>query len=1086
MCANLVGIFSPVPRLLRIILCLLSGAIPSRAMSAANTGVPAEQVTISPGAIATLERRISVSTDDAEESASAVLTTNSSDIELVYDKSIQRVGLRFTNLTIPSGSLITRAYLQVEADEKHSEVTNLLIQGEAADNPGTFSQANKVSTRLRTLAGASWSPPVWTLIGEAGANQRTPELAGVIQEIISRPGWASGNALAIIITGTGHRTARAFEGRAAGAALLHVEFDTGVQPPNQAPVVDAGLDQSITTPADAGLNATVSDDGFPIPPSVIATTWSLVSGPGTVTFQDANAVDTRAGFSAPGTYVLQLTASDGELSASDVVQVTVLAGLSVDGIHWTITGPTSVAFDWRGTESAIHYGTTTAHDQTVTASTPSPVPFSSTGPYWEASLSGLQPNTVYHYAIGSGPDHTFRTPPPRGSSGFIVASEGDVGDAIAYSRMPAVQSLIAAAIPAFVLMVGDLTYGNPNGQAVVDGHFNDVMVWSQDAAYMPVWGNHEWDTPAADDLRNYKGRFELPNPQTSPNAPLAGCCGEDWSWFDYGNVRFIAYPEPYASATWADWYPRAGVLMDEAQADPAIRFIVTFGHRPAYSSGSHAGETLLMGYLDALGDSHSKYVLNVNGHSHNYERSHPQHGVVHLTVGTGGSLAQSGTCLWLTCTQPAWSAFRAMRLGPVVLTFTDTAIEGQFLCGPVGNGTNDVDCTYGSVVDYFAIGAPANRAPLVDAGPNQTITLPADAALNGTVSDDGMPNPPGVVTSGWSVASGPGGVTFLDANAVDTRASFATSGTYVLQLTSGDGELSASDSLQVTVQSAPPPGNATVERRIAVGTDDAEENPTGSLYLDSSDLELVYDKSIQSVGLRFTNMTIPVGATITSAYIQFEADEQQSEVTNLLVQGEAADNPATFSQSSRVSTRSRTVAGTAWTPPAWALIGESGANQRTPELSSVIQAIVNRSGWASGNALAMIITGTGHRTARAFEGRAAGAALLHVELSVGGVQASQHASASPDDTPRVEFALHGVGANPSQGALKVDFSLSDVEPATLNVMDVTGRRVESRDVGLLGPGRHQLELQRRLPAGVYLLRLAQGSRVRVMKTVVMN
>ncbi len=581
--ANLVRMSSPAPQLLRLLACLFLGAAPSRPLSAATTGVRVDRVTLSATAVATLERRIAVGTDDAEESASAVITTNSSDIELVYDKSIQRVGLRFTNLTIPSGASITRAYLQFEADEKHSEVTNLLIQGEATSNPATFSAANKVSTRPRTLAGANWSPPAWTLIGEAGANQRTPELSGVIQEIVSRAGWASGNAVVIIVTGTGHRTARAYEGRAAGAALLHVEFDTGVPPVNQAPVVDAGLDQSITTPADAGLDAAVIDDGFPIPPGVLATTWSLVSGSGTVTFQDANAVDTRASFSALGTYVLRLTASDGELSASDVMQVTVLAGLSVDGIHWTITGPTSVAFDWRGTESAIHYGTTTAYDQTVTASTPSPVPFSSTGPYWEASLSGLQPNTVYHYTIGSGPDHTFRTPPPRGSSGFIVAAEGDIGDASGYSRMPAVQSLIAGANPAFVLMVGDLTYGNTNGQAVVDGHFNDVMVWSQDAAYMPVWGNHEWETPAADDLRNYKGRFALPNPQTSPNAPLAGCCGEDWSWFDYGNVRFIAYPEPYASATWADWYPRAGVLMDEAQADPAIRFIVTspkFGCRP--------------------------------------------------------------------------------------------------------------------------------------------------------------------------------------------------------------------------------------------------------------------------------------------------------------------------------------------------------------------------------------------------------------------------------------------------------------------------------------------------------------------------
>ena len=68
-------------------------------------------------------------------------------------------------------------------------------------------------------------------------------------------------------------------------------------------------------------------------------------------------------------------------------------------------------------------------------------------------------------------------------------------------------------------MVGDLTYGNVEGQGAVDQHFNDAMAWSQTAAYMPAWGNHEWDTPATDDLRNYKGRFALPNSQRALGSP---------------------------------------------------------------------------------------------------------------------------------------------------------------------------------------------------------------------------------------------------------------------------------------------------------------------------------------------------------------------------------------------------------------------------------------------------------------------------------------------------------------------------------------------------------------------------------------
>jgi hypothetical protein len=113
----------------------------------------------------------------------------------------------------------------------------------------------------------------------------------------------------------------------------------------------------------------------------------------------------------------------------------------------------------------------------------------------------------------------------------------------------------------------------------------------------------------------------------------------------------------------------------------------------------------LQNYLGALGASHSKYVLNLNGHSHNYERTFPQSNVVHITAGTGGSsLEQIGTCLWGICTPPAWSAKRYMHLGVVKLTFNASSIQGAFICGPSGGGTNDINCTQGEVIDTFTIG----------------------------------------------------------------------------------------------------------------------------------------------------------------------------------------------------------------------------------------------------------------------------------------------------------------------------------------------------------------------------------------------
>lgn len=378
-----------------------------------------------------------------------------------------------------------------------------------------------------------------------------------------------------------------------------------------------------------------------------------------------------------------------------------------DEIHWTMTGPTSVSVDWRGTSTTVRFGTTTAYSSIATAVTPDPLPYSSTGPFREARITGLSPGLTYHYSVGSGPDHVFHTLPPLSSS-FTVYAQGDIGDNATYPRVGAVQALVAAGTPSFVLVAGDLTYGNDNGQAVVDRHFNDVMAWSQDAAYMPAWGNHEW-SKTTDDLRNYKGRFDFPNPQTSPGAPTSGCCGEDWYWFDAGNTRFIAYPEPYSGA-WSDWNAKAKVLMDAAQANAAIRFIVTFGHRPAYSSGYHSGDAGLKSYLDALGDTHTKYVLNINGHSHNYERSFPQHGVTHITAGTGGSTLEeaSGTCLWTGgCPAPSWTAFRAFHHAALRLKFTPTSILAEAICGPAGDtgsNLNDITCTSGTVFDSFLIG----------------------------------------------------------------------------------------------------------------------------------------------------------------------------------------------------------------------------------------------------------------------------------------------------------------------------------------------------------------------------------------------
>ncbi|MEP6918468.1 MAG: hypothetical protein ABJC89_22695, partial [Acidobacteriota bacterium] len=64
----------------------------------------------------------------------------------------------------------------------------------------------------------------------------------------------------------------------------------GASPGNVAPVVDAGADQSLAAPSAATLSGTATDDGNPVPPGALATTWNLVSGPAAVTFSSPSAL----------------------------------------------------------------------------------------------------------------------------------------------------------------------------------------------------------------------------------------------------------------------------------------------------------------------------------------------------------------------------------------------------------------------------------------------------------------------------------------------------------------------------------------------------------------------------------------------------------------------------------------------------------------------------------------------------------------------------------------------------------------------------------------------------------------------------
>jgi len=139
----------------------------------------------------------------------------------------------------------------------------------------------------------------------------------VIQEIVNRPGWSSGNSLVIIVSGGGERTAESYDGDQAGAPLLYVEY-------NQPPAV------TITSPVD-GATFTEGDSISFSGSASDAQDGDVTAGLVWVSSIDGE-IGTGGSFSRPGfsvgVHTITATATDsGELTASDQITITVGPGL---------------------------------------------------------------------------------------------------------------------------------------------------------------------------------------------------------------------------------------------------------------------------------------------------------------------------------------------------------------------------------------------------------------------------------------------------------------------------------------------------------------------------------------------------------------------------------------------------------------------------------------------------------------------------------------------------------------------------------------------------------------------------------------
>jgi hypothetical protein len=815
-------------------------------------------------AVTVAESRVAASADDAEETSAGSVSIIGTDLELGWDGAPQTLGIRFPGLAVPQGATVREAWVQFETDEATSTAVVLTFQAQAADNAPSFTSAtNNLTSRSREPASAPWSPAPWATVGEAGPDQRTPDLAALVQAVVDRPGWVSGNALVLFVngpsSGVARRIARSWNIDPSGAPLLHVEYElVEVNDPPTLRIVSPLPMTQLPTDEPAPLVAEASDP------------------------EDGDL----------GNSVLWSSSRDGYLGLG----ASLSPSLSV-GIH-TLTAQV------QDTEGLVEFA---AVDVQVAA------------------------------------------------EGHVLLAAGDIASCNSTGD-EATAALLDQRFGS-VITLGDNAY--------VDGtaaQFRDC--------YGPSWGRHKLRTRPAAGNHDY---------HTSGAAGYFGYFGEaagdpatGWYSYDIGGWHVVVLNSNCSQIGGCTRTSPQGLWLEADLAANPRDCSLAVWHHPRFSSGSAHGSSAATIDLYDIFHSHGGDLV-LTGHDHNYERFAPQDAFGNadaraprtFVVGTGGASLRSMGGIEPNSVTSAGNVY-----GVLALTLHESAYDWEFLPAAGYTYTDS-----GSASCIVAGGGPINQPPQVTIGApadGHSIVAGAPITFTGSASDpeDGSLG----ATIAWSSDRD---------GAIGAGTSFTTSalsvGSHGIQASVQDSEglpAIAEIDLEVT-----PPSTVMIEQRIAATSDDVEEQDGGThdVSLASLDLELVEDAADQLVGLRFTTLAIPSGARIVDAWLQFQADGSTSTATSLLIQAEAVDDAPAFTRTARnVSSRARGSASVTWAPAAWTS-GAQAEAQRSPSLVSVVQQVVDRAGWASGNDLVFIVTGSGQRRAEAYDGIRAGAPLLHVD-----------------------------------------------------------------------------------------------------------
>ena len=928
-----------------------NGKRPGKSRTTTAAATPDRERTSEPTVV---EVRVSSSSDDAEEKASGSVSLSSSDLEMIQDSSAQTVGIRFAGIEVPQGATIVDAYLQFQVDEKDTGETTLEIRGEAVDDAATFSSSSfDITSRAVTSASSTWSPPAWSTVGEAGAAQQTSDLTAVVQEIVDRGGWSAANAMAFVIDGVGKRVAESFDGKAAAAPLLHIEY---VEAPAAAPATSYEIVATDTANAEGDSGTTPFE--FAVTRSGDTSVSSEVDY--AVTGSGADAADAADFGGALQTGTVSFIA--GEISKVITIDVSGDADMEADeGFTVTLSNPSA------GSEitTASAAGTIENDDTELAISATDAVK-----PEGDAGTAAFTFTVTRSGDVSGTTDVAYA----------VTGSGADAADAADFSgALPS--GMVNAGETSKVLTIdvsGDadmeadegftVTLSNPTDGAVITTASVQGTIENDDAAPPPP------AEPTVVEVRVSSSSDDAEE-KASGSVSLSSSDLEmiqDSSAQTVG-IRFAGIEVPQG-ATIVDAYLQFQVdekdtgettleiraeAVDDAATFSSSSFDITSRavtsasstwSPPAWSTVGEAGAAQQTSDLTAV----VQEIVDRGGWSAANAMAFVIDGVGKRVAESFDGKAAAAPLLHIEYVE-----------APAAAPATSYEIVATDAANPEGDSgttpfeftvTRSGDTTVSSEVDYTVTGSGADAADATDFG---------GALPSGTVS---------------FVAGEISKVITIDV--------------------SGDGDLEADEGFTVTLSNpsagseittasaagtienddAAPAPPMVVEVRVSSSSDDAEEDASGSMSLTSSDLELINDGGPQSVGLRFTDVDVPQGATIVDAYLWFQADEKDTGETTLEIWGEATDDAVTFSINAfDITSRSITSASAEWSPPAWSTVGESGPAQQTSDLTAVVQEIVDQGDWSASNAMAFVINGAGKRVAESFNGKATAAPLLHIE-----------------------------------------------------------------------------------------------------------